>query len=118
MSQRPKSVSVRHLHAAVKTALEATRKQHPQTHLAQPEALPALTLVYRPWLICGIPVPWPWEELGQPETVEFVKTFTSQLAGNPQIAEMGVEGKFQPAVYVSGNQASVGFVPGEANISE
>jgi hypothetical protein len=118
MSSHAKSVSVRHLQAAVKTALDAARKDHPGFRLAPAIAAEQVELIYRPWVICGLPIPWPWEELGNPETVQFVTAFTRNLASDSEVAALGMGGKFEPAVYLAGEQASIGFVPGNAPIRE
>ncbi|MGA2352788.1 MAG: hypothetical protein ABSF70_20315 [Terracidiphilus sp.] len=116
MNRSAKTVSVRQLQTAVQAALEATRKIHPDAKVDFSLTTDSWSFVYRPWLICGIPIPWPEYELNQ--AVEFATTFTNNLAKSPAVAPLAVDGQFQPAVYVAGKNVSLGFVPGDAPISE
>ncbi len=116
MNHPAKSISVHQLQAAINKALEAAKSSHPQTH-ALP-ALPAVTdgFIYRPWWICGLPVPWPLAELGT--AAGFAARFSANLEKDPAVAPLAIDGKIAPALYVTGGQVSLGFVPGEASITE
>ena len=115
MSRSPKSISIRQLQAAVKTALEATRQAHPETHFEVAEAVDSLPVIYWPWWICGLPLPWPLDDLNQ--IVQLNETFTKSLATNPTVASLSVEGQFIPAVIVTSGKISVGFAPGEVTLT-
>jgi hypothetical protein len=116
MTRTAKTVSVSQLQAAVKSALEAARKEHPQVMIdaATPPGGP--DIFYRPPLICGFMRPWPEIEYGQ--LTAYNKSFVSHLASDPKIAALGVDGKFEPAVYLIGGNAALGFVPNEVSITE
>lgn len=117
MSHGAKTISVHALQAAFGAALDAARKQHPDFPLAELPVSEPVELIYRPWIVCGFRLPWPWAELNDPDKAAFIQTFTKNLSNNRQIAALGVEGKFEPAVYVAGNQATVGFVPGDGRLN-
>jgi len=119
MSRSAKSVSVRQLQTAVKAALDATRRIHPEAKIDPAVTSDSWSFIYRPWIICGVPLPWPLgPEYGLNQAVAFATTFASQLARDPAVAPLAIEGELKPAVYVAGNSVSLGFVPGEASISE
>jgi hypothetical protein len=120
MARSAKTVSIRHLHAAVKTALEAAKKKHPAVRIESLDdsgGVVTLPIYFRyPW-ICGLPpAPWPEAELGN--LAEFNQTFVNGLASDRQIAALGVDGKFEPAIQFAGGKVAVGFVPGDALITE
>jgi hypothetical protein len=116
MSHTANTVSIRELQTAVKGALESAKKKH---HNLKFDAVldtsaPLPMLVRFPW-ICGYPVPWPIDDLGGLN--EFNETFVGVLAGNPAISALGVEGKFAPALYITGGKAAIGFVPSAALVT-
>jgi hypothetical protein len=115
MPRSAKNISVRQLQAAVQTALEATQKAHPGTDLKPADPTIPLPVIYWPWWICGLPLPWPVDDLNK--VVELTATFTTNLAKDPTVAPLAVEGKFIPAVIVTGGSISVGFAPGEATLT-
>jgi hypothetical protein len=119
MARSPKTVSIRHLHAAVKAALEAAKKKHPEFKIdpATPAGgLTTLPLYYRyPW-ICGLPVPWPEYDLQNLAT--FTNTFVANLASNQQISALAVDGKFEPTLHVSPGDTAIGFTPGPVSFTE
>jgi hypothetical protein len=110
---------VRQLQTAITTALQATRKIHPEAQIAPAVTSDSEAFIYRPWWICGVPLPWP---LGPGydynKAVEFATTFASNLEKNPTVAPLAIDGKIAPAVYFSGSSISVGFVPGEASLTQ
>ncbi len=110
MNRSPKTISISHLQSAVAKALEAVREKHPDLKLESPHALPALSIFYRPPLICGFPAPWPDREINS-AVLEANQTFVSHLAANKDLASLAVDGKFEPAVYAAGGQIAFGFVP-------
>jgi hypothetical protein len=119
MARSAKTVSIRHLHAAVKTALEAAKKKHPDFKIdpaTPPSVGLTLPLYYRyPW-ICGLPVPWPEYDLQN--LAEFNNTFVANLANNQQISALAVDGKFEPALHVSQGNTAIGFTPGDVSFTE
>jgi hypothetical protein len=120
MARSAKTISIRHLHSAVKTALEAAKTKHPEfklESLGDSGSSGILPIYYRfPW-ICGLPpFPWPDPEIGN--ITNFAKTFTDTLASNRQITAAGVDGKFEPVVQVSGGNVAVGFTPGDVSFTE
>jgi hypothetical protein len=119
MTRSPKTVSIRHLHAAVKTALESAKKEHPGIKidlLAAPGTAGTLPIYIRPPWICGFPIPWPEYELQ--EVAAFNKSFVANLAGNKQISALGVDGVFEPALYISGGNVTIGFAPADVSVTE
>jgi hypothetical protein len=120
MARSAKTVSVRHLHAAIKTALEAAKKKHPDFKFEPgdgPSGPGTIPIYYRfPW-ICGYP-PDPWINVNLQNLAEFNQTFVANLASNPQISALGVDGKFDAALYVSGDKVAVGFTPGDVSFTE
>jgi len=119
MSHSAKRVSVHQLQTAVNAALEATRKNHPEVKIDPTVTTDSWSFIYRPWIICGIPLPWPLgPEYGLNQAVEFANTFAGHLAKDPAVAPLAIEGELKPAVYVAGKSVSLGFVPGEASIGE
>jgi hypothetical protein len=120
MAHSAKTVSIRHLHAAVKTALAAARKEHSNLKFdaATPLSGGAVLPIYVrfPW-ICGLPAfPWPEGELG--DLAAFNVTFVNSLAGNKDISALAAEGKFEPTLYVSGGNAAIGFRPADVSLTE
>jgi len=118
MTRSAQSISVRELQSAVQSALDATRKKHPEFKIDQAVAGAPRAFIYRPWTVCGIPPVLPWEGYDLNKAAEFTATFASNLASNPALAPLAVDGKFEPALYVAGGKVSLGFVPGEADITE
>jgi hypothetical protein len=117
MARSAKTVSIRHLHSAVKSALEAAKKQHPNFKLDPATPSPGLPIAYRPGWICGYPIFLP-AEVNLKQIDEFNNTFVGHLASNPQLSALGVDGKFEPAVYVTGGQGTIGFVSADAALVE
>jgi hypothetical protein len=118
MARTAKTVSIGQLQAAVKTALEAAKKQHPHLKLdavtlsGSPEPLPIL---YRyPWF-CGYP-PFPWPEGELNELAALNDKFVSHLAANQSISAIAAEGGFKSALQISGGTASIGFVPADVSL--
>ena len=121
MSCSPKTVSARHLHAAVKKALEAARKAHPDVANEPGDptgtGVATLALYYRYPFICGLP-PFPWIEENLGTIAEFNNTFVANLAQDKTISAVAAGGNFQPAVYASGGAVSIGFVPAHVSLGE
>jgi len=119
MTQSAKTVSIRHLHAAVKTALEAAMKAHPDFATAASPSLdtsvPLPIIIRIPW-ICGLPVPWPLADLQK--VAAFTDTLVASLASDQQIAALAAEGKFERTVYVSGSTVDIGFKPADARFTQ
>jgi hypothetical protein len=102
MTKRAKSISVSQLKAAAKQAAEHAHRKYPKTRVEVEE----LYLV--PWIICGIPIPWPWIER-DPDQEGFVQAFAENLAANPALANAGLEGgKALAAIYGVGDRTVVG----------
>jgi hypothetical protein len=121
MTRSAKTVSIRHLHAAVKTALEAAKRAHPDLRLEAvapaPSASISLPIYLRfPW-IAGIP-PFPWPEGDLQNITAFTKTFVANLASDKQISSVAADGKFEPTIYASGGTISIGFVPADVSFTE
>ena len=58
---------------------------------------------------------FPWPDPEYRNLTEFDPTFVdTHLASDRQIAALGVDGKFEPAIQVAGGKVAVGFVPGDA----
>jgi hypothetical protein len=113
MAKRAKSISVSQLKSAAQKAAEHAHKKHPSV------SVPVEDLYIAPWIICGIPIPWPWGPwLGgetNPDRGAFLQAFAENLAENPALADAGIEGgKIQPAIYAVGNQTIVGVQLGAA----
>jgi hypothetical protein len=125
MTRSPKSISISHLQAAVTKALASAQKAHPQSKIELTGLTAGPAIIYRPWL-CGYPIPWPWIlNPGKPDPersldglAAFNQTFVEHLAKDPSVASLAVNGKFEPAMHISGDQISVGFVPAETTIVE
>jgi|HubBroStandDraft_1064217.scaffolds.fasta_scaffold482107_1 hypothetical protein len=116
MSNSAKTVSLHKLQTAVNTALETAKRKHPRLKIdpVSTGGSPFLPVAFWiPWL-CGIPVPWPIDELQ--DIYAFNATFVTALGTNPEIAALGAGNKLEAALYVSGGKASIGFVPA-SNIS-
>jgi hypothetical protein len=118
MARHAKTVSITQLQAAVKTALEAAKKEHPQLKLdavtisGSSDPLP---IYYRfPW-ICGIP-PFPWPEGELQNLVALNTKFVANLAANSSIAAVAAEGGFKPTIQLSGGTASIGFAPADVSL--
>ncbi len=99
---RAKTISIKQLHGAVATALGAASRIHPGVPVP-----PTENLIHIPYWICGIPVPWPLETLGEPQ-LKFAATFAEHLSQNPAIAGLGEAGAVQAAVYSTGGQSFAG----------
>jgi hypothetical protein len=116
MTKRAKSVSVSQLKAAAKQAAEHAHRKHAKVSVEVEE------LYIAPWIICGIPLPWP---LGpwfggdaNADQTGFVQAFVENLAANPALANAGVDGgKAQAAVYAVGGQTVVGVQLGGETFS-
>jgi hypothetical protein len=120
MTRSAKTVSIRHLHVAVKTALEAAKKAHPELKFEAAASLSApfpLPIYLRfPW-INGLP-PFPWPEGDLQSLKDFTDTLVANLSADKQISPAAPEGKFETALYVSGGIATIGFVPADVPITE
>ncbi|MGC2108973.1 MAG: hypothetical protein WA655_05610 [Candidatus Korobacteraceae bacterium] len=110
MSERSKSISLKQLRSAVHAAAAAAGQKHPGVKFKVEEA----EIIYRPWWICGIPVPWPIFENGG-----FTTTFGEALASNPSIGALreGV-GDVQVATYSVGGTTIIGVRGGSAGLVE
>jgi hypothetical protein len=113
MKRSAKTVSVSQLQAAIKNALDATKKTHPDAQI-QPAADGVEAFFYRPYWICGGPFLPP--DYGS--ITKFATTFAANLAKEPAVAPLAIDGQFEPAVYITAGKATVGFVPGDASITE
>jgi hypothetical protein len=116
MTKRAKSISVSNLKAAAKQAADRAHRKHPRANVEVED------LYIAPWIICGIPIPWPWGPWfggeGTPEQTAFVQAFVEDLAANPALAHAGVDGgKVQPAVYTVGDKTIIGVQLGGENFS-
>ena len=114
-----KTVSIRHLDSAVKAALAAAKKAHPDVVVEALSVGPAdpLPIYYRYPFICGLP-PFPWVVAQTEGLVEFNNTFVANLAQNRQIAEIAANGTFEAAVQASGNSIALGFTPADVSLTE
>jgi hypothetical protein len=115
MSRSAKTVSVSGLQAAIKTALDATKKSHPDAQF-QPATTGGEAFFYRPYWLCGGPFFPPDYDLNK--ATDFAATFAGNLSKDPAAAPLAIEGKFEPAIYITGGKVAVGFVPGEASLTE
>ncbi|MGA2652123.1 MAG: hypothetical protein ABSF28_16445 [Terracidiphilus sp.] len=116
MSRSAKTVSVSGLQAAIKNALDATKKIHPNVQIQPAVDGDGDPFWYRPYWLCGGPFFPPDYNLN--EVTEFAKTFTGNLSKDPAVAPLAIDGKLEPAVYITGGKVAVGFVPGEASLTE
>jgi hypothetical protein len=117
MTRSAKTISVSQLQTAIKNALDATKKTHPDAKIQPAVAGGAEAFFYRPYWICGGPFfPYPGYDLNK--ATEFAATFAGNLSKDPAVAPLAIDGKIEPAVYVTGGKVTVGFVPGEASITE
>jgi hypothetical protein len=121
MARPVKTVSIRQLQAAVKSALEAAKKAHPNVRIDPPDPSSSgqvlLPVSIRfPWF-CGLP-PFPWPEGELQNLAALSEKFNSQLQADPQIAAAALDGKFQPVVTQTGGLASIGFVPSDFAVTE
>jgi hypothetical protein len=116
MTRSAKTVSVSGLQAAIKKALDATKKTHPDAKIQPAAAGGGEAFWYRPYWICGGPFLPPDYDVNR--ATEFAATFASNLSKDPAVAPLAIDGKFEPAVYITGGKVSIGFVPGEASIAE
>jgi hypothetical protein len=121
MARSAKTVSIRHLHTAVKHALEEAKKQNPEVKI--PEALAnsgdtfTLPIYFRYPYICGIP-PFPWVEHELGNLGQFTNTFANSLASDRQISSVAADGKFQPTIVSSGGNVAIGFAPSDISFTE
>ncbi|MGA2848098.1 MAG: hypothetical protein ABSE46_03805 [Terracidiphilus sp.] len=116
MLRSAKTVSVGELQAAIKNALDATKKTHPDVQIQPALAGDGYPFWYRPYWLCGGPFFPPDYNLNQ--VTEYAKTFTVNLSKDPAVAPLAIDGKFESAVYITGGKVAVGFVPGEASLTE
>ena len=118
MARTAKTVSIRQLQAAVATALEAAKKDHPHLKLdaiTVSGSSDPLPIYYRfPW-ICGIP-PFTWPEGDLQGLVALNTKFVSHLAANPSIAAAAAEGGFKSTIQLSGGTAAIGFTPADVSL--
>jgi len=120
MPRSAKTVSIRQLQAAVKTALEAAQKEHPglKIDLAATEGVTVSLPVYvRFPSIAGLP-PFPGPERDLQGLVAFNDAFVASLAGNKDISALGIDGKFEPAIYLSRGKITLGFVPADVSLTQ
>jgi len=121
MAHEAKTLSVRNLHAAVKTALQATKKQYPDAKFGAidpTDPTARIPLIYRPYFIIGYP-PCPYREFGGVEqAVKVGEAFSRNLASNPALAPLAIEGKLEPTTIISGDSISFGVVGGGVSINE
>lgn len=116
MTRSAKTVSVSQLQAAIKNALDATRKTHPDANIQPAVNGGAEAFYYRPYWLCGGPIiPPDW---GLDRATEFAATFTGHISKEPAVKPLEIDGKLEPAVYVAGGKITVGFVPGDASLTE
>lgn len=113
MSDRSKSISLKQLRSAVRAAAAAASQKHPGVKF-KVEDFEETEIIYRPWWICGIPVPWPIFENGG-----FTTVFGETLAANPSIGALreGV-GDVQVAAYSVGGTTIIGVRGGSAGLVE
>jgi|SRR5579863_1078612 len=121
MAHEAKTLSVRNLHAAVKTALQATKKQYPNAKFGAidpADPTPRIPIIYRPYWIIGLP-PCPFRELGGIEQgVKVGETFSRNLASDPALAPLAINGKLESTMIISGDSISFGVVGGGIPLSE
>ena len=115
-SRSAKTVSVSGLQAAIKHALDATQKTHPDVQIQPATTGGGDAFFYRPYWLCGGPFFPPDYDLNK--ATEFAKTFTGNLEKDPAVAPLAIDGKLEAAVYITGGKVAVGFVPGEASLTE
>ncbi len=118
MTRKPKSISIRQLQSAVKTALETAKKEHPEFVIDPPDPTGNIPIIFRPGWILGIPVPWPLRPTEASQAVEFSAAFSRSLASTPQIADLGVDGKAEPALYVAGDKGTIGVAAGDFTVTQ
>jgi hypothetical protein len=118
MTRSAKTVSIRHLQAAVKTALDAAKKAHPDIDpVATTSASGPVPILYLYPYICGLPPsPWPLANLGS--IAEFNNVFVANLAKEPAISAVAPNGTFEPTVSYSAGKVSIGFVPDNVSLTE
>jgi len=116
MSRSAKTVSVSGLQAAIKNALEATQKKHPDAKFQPAANGGGDAFYYRPYWLCGGPFLPPDWDLNQ--ATVFAETFAANLSKEPAVAPLAIDGKIDAAVYITGGKVAVGFVPGEASLPE
>lgn len=114
MTGSAKSISISKLQTAVKAALAATQKAHPEARFEPGDPTDSSPITYVPWHICCYPTVTlgPGQDFNK--KVEIAKTFTGILASNPAVAALGID---EPAVYVAGDQTTIGFVPSEVSLT-
>jgi len=116
MSRSAKSISIRNLHGAVKEALETTKNDHPVA-----EDIVIIIdgggVIFRPPIYCGLP-PVEYYDRDIKQLEAFNTQFVKRLEANPALAALTVDGKLEPTLVLSGGKASLGFVPGSANVTE
>jgi hypothetical protein len=117
MSRSAKSISIRNLHGAVKEALETTKANHPVAEEIVIIIIDGGGIVFHPPIYCGLP-PREYFDTDVKKLEAFNNEFVKRLEANPALAALTVEGKLQPTVVISEGKASLGFVPGAANITE
>jgi hypothetical protein len=115
MTRSAKTVSIRHLHAAVRTALETAKRAHPDLKLEAVTTIdgssPLPIYVRFPWF-CGLP-PGPWPEGGLQDITAFADTFVASLAKDERIASAAPDGNFERSVQIADGNVCVGFVPSD-----
>jgi hypothetical protein len=121
MARDAKNLSIRHLHAAVKAALQAAQTKHPGAKIGSidpTDPTPTIPITYRPHWILGLP-PFPWRELGGIEQgIQFGETFSRNLASNPALAPLAIDGKLESTAIISGDSISIGVVGGNVSLTE
>jgi hypothetical protein len=121
MTRSPKTVSIRHLHAAVKTALEAAKTAHSEVAFEPGDTTGTtgvlLPIYYRFPYICGFP-PFPWPEANLGSIAQLNNAFVAALAQDKTISPVAAGGNFEPVVYASGGTVSIGFAPADVSFTE
>jgi hypothetical protein len=74
--------------------------------------------VHLPWQILGIPVPWPLAPAQVEKTVAFAATFSKNLAANPVVAQLGVDGKPESALTAVGGEGAIGVSTDNIAVTE
>lgn len=112
---RAKTISAKHLRAAVKAAAAAAHEKFPKVRAPADEEL-----YWWPYIICGIPIPWPiLEGIIDAEHAGYAATFTQTLSRDSRMAAVAGElEKVEPAAFAVGGHAVIGVRVGGVTLSE